>query len=78
MHWCVESDKLSEERAVYRVVQPDLLQTCDKPAMIDAELDTVRVELVELERRLIPLLVAIQRALGKEPMVVTRSERRAR
>lgn len=36
----------------------------------------MRAELEELERRLIPLLVTVQRALGKEPSVMTRAERR--
>jgi hypothetical protein len=40
------------------------------------EVDTMRAELVELERRLIPLLIAVQRALGKEPSVITRARHR--
>lgn len=36
----------------------------------------MRAELEELERRLIPLLVTVQRALGKEPIMLTRGERR--
>jgi hypothetical protein len=38
----------------------------------------VRAELERIERQLIPLLVSIQRILGKEPSVVTREERRKR
>lgn len=37
------------------------------------EADTLRAELEDLERRLIPLLITIQRALGKEPSIITRS-----
>lgn len=35
-----------------------------------------RAEWVDLERQLISLLVTVQRALGKEPSVITRAERR--
>lgn len=35
-----------------------------------------RARLEDLERRLIPLLVEVQRALGKEPTVMTPEERR--
>lgn len=41
-------------------------------------LEAVEAELVELERRLIASLVTVQRALGKEPSVITRAEKRAR
>jgi hypothetical protein len=40
------------------------------------EADSLRAELEDLERRLIPLLITIQRALGKEPTVQNRMERR--
>jgi hypothetical protein len=43
--------------------------------ILTTEADTLRAELVELERRLIPLLIAVQRALGKEPSVITRARR---
>lgn len=56
----------------------NLLQSRHKPAMMDAELDTVRAQLEEVERRLIPLLITVQRALGKEPSVSTRDKQRAR
>ena len=36
----------------------------------------LRADLEEIERRLIPLLIAVQRALGKPPSVLTRAERR--
>jgi len=42
-------------------------------SILTTEADTMRAELVELERRLIPLLIAVQRALGKEPSVMTRA-----
>jgi hypothetical protein len=43
---------------------------------MDTDLRTLRDDLEEIERRLIPLLVTVQRALGKEPSVNTRAERR--
>lgn len=55
-----------------------LLNTCDKPVTMDTQLHTLRADLEEIERRLIPLLVTVQRALGKEPSVMTRAERRRR
>ena len=67
---------MSEQAAEYTV--HNLLQTRDKPAIIDTELQVVRVELVELERRLIAALVPVQHALGKESSVMTRAERRRR
>lgn len=39
----------------------------------DSEL---RQELERIERQLIPLLISVQRALGKEPSVITREQRR--
>lgn len=39
----------------------------------DSEL---RQELERIERQLIPLLISVQRALGKEPSVTTREQRR--
>lgn len=63
-----------EERVRY--CADSLLQEVDNNAMIDTRLDTMRAELEELERRLIPLLVTVQRALGKEPSINTRAERR--
>lgn len=35
-----------------------------------------RMELERIERQLIPLLISIQRLLGKEPCVATRKQRR--
>lgn len=39
-------------------------------------LSEVRAELECIERQLIPLLITIQRLLGKEPSVTTRAQRR--
>jgi len=46
-------------------------------SILSTEADTMRAELVELERRLIPLLIAVQKALGKEPSIMTRARLRA-
>jgi hypothetical protein len=54
------------------------LYTQEKSGKIDTELHTLRADLEEIERRLIPLLVTVQRALGKEPSILTRAERRRR
>jgi hypothetical protein len=45
---------------------------------LSTEAENIRSELVDLERQLTSLLVTVQRALGKEPTVMTRSERRKR
>lgn len=66
---------MSETRAPYSTT---LFTAEPKRATMSTELDLVRAELEELERRLIPLLVTVQRALGKEPTILTRSERRGR
>jgi hypothetical protein len=47
-------------------------------AIMSTELDLVRVQLADLERQLVSLLVTVQRAQGKEPTILTRSERRGR
>jgi hypothetical protein len=39
-------------------------------------LGEVRAELERIERQLIPLLITIQRMLGKEPSITTREQRR--
>jgi hypothetical protein len=62
---------MSEERATYTLLKPT--QEC---GTVDTQMHTMRAELEELERRLIPLLVTVQKALGKEPMIATRAERR--
>ncbi len=65
---------MSEKRPSYEVLNP-----CVNHVTLDTlstDLYTVRAELEEIERRLIPLLVTVQRALGKEPSVNTRAERR--
>jgi hypothetical protein len=68
---------MSETRTAY-MIDANLLQSRDKQCTMDTELQVVRVELVELERRLIAALVTVQHALGKEPSIVTRAERRKR
>lgn len=60
------------------VTEQYLLQTPRKPDTLDTELRTLRDDLEELERKLIASLVTVQRALGKEPSVLTRLERRRR
>lgn len=39
-------------------------------------LEEMRTELQRMERQLIPLLLTIQRLLGKEPSILTREQRR--
>jgi hypothetical protein len=56
---------------------PYHLKRDTEQSILTTEADTMRAELAELERRLIPLLIAVQRALGKEPSVMTRGERRS-
>lgn len=51
-----------------------LLNSEQQSAIIPAS--DVRAELERIERQLIPLLISIQRLLGKEPSVVTREQRR--
>ncbi len=46
-------------------------QTC--ATLPDSEL---RKRLEQIERQLIPLLISVQQALGKEPSVITREQRR--
>lgn len=53
-----------------------LLNTRDKPATMDAQMHTLRADLEVIERRLINALIVVQQALGKEPTVMTRAERR--
>lgn len=53
-----------------------LLKPDANSVTLSTELHTVRAKLVDLECQLISLLVTVQRALGKEPSVMTRSERR--
>ena len=62
---------MSEQPVAYR------LNSQVESTILSTEADTMRAELVELERRLIPLLIAVQRALGKEPSIVTRARHRA-
>lgn len=64
---------VSEQRESYRV-----LYTQEKPATLETDLHVLRARLVDIECQLISLLVTVQRALGKEPSVMTRRERRSR
>ena len=43
---------------------------------LDAESSALRSQLRDIKRQLISLLVTVDRALGEEPSVITRSERR--
>lgn len=45
-------------------------------AILIADLETLYGKLADIECQLISLLVTVQRALGKEPSVRTRAERR--
>jgi hypothetical protein len=69
---------MSEERAVYIVAcnTPSCLNGEANAVIITSEPDSLRAQLEELERRLIPLLITVQHALGKEPTVITRAQRR--
>lgn len=65
---------MTESRQPYAVTQRD--PPIASRDILSTELYTLRDELEEIERRLIPLLVTVQRALGKEPSISTRAERR--
>lgn len=71
---------MSEEQIVYGTapgglnIQPTSVTLYSN--ITSTEYQTMRAELEELERRLIPLLITVQRALGKEPTVQNRMERR--
>lgn len=53
-----------------------LLKTESKSVMLRTEDEVLRAKLSDIECQLISLLVTVQRALGKEPSVITRRERR--
>lgn len=55
-----------------------LLNADENHVTLSTDIDTLRSQLTDMERQLISLLVTVQRALGKEPSVITRSERRRR
>jgi len=59
-------------------MQTDLLNSIDICATIEQRDHVLvdRCELERIERQLIPLLIAIQKALGKEPSVLTREAKR--
>lgn len=67
---------MSERREVYAT--QNLFTPESDRAMMTTELDLVRGQLADLERQLLSLLVTVQRAQGKEPSALTRSERRGR
>lgn len=67
---------VSERRESYST--QCLLKPDANSVMMTTELDLVRGQLADLERQLLSLLVTVQRAQGKEPNVLTRSERRGR
>lgn len=64
---------MSEEREPYYT---RALQTSREPVIMETDLHILRARLSDIECQLISLLVTVQRALGKEPSVMTRSERR--
>ena len=65
---------MTEHRAPY--LTNTLLQTVDNNATMDAEADALRMNLPDLERLLMSLLVTVQKAQGKEPTVGRKAERR--
>lgn len=54
------------------LISVDKCDTMEKQAHVLVD----RCELERIERQLIPLLIAIQKALGKEPSVLTREHKR--
>lgn len=50
----------------------DMYDTIERQTHVSVD----RCELERIERQLIPLLIAIQKALGKEPSVLTREAKR--
>lgn len=70
---------MSEQRAPYLTeCKQSLLKPDSNSVTLTTELDTVRTQLVNLECQLLSALVTVQRALGKEPSVMTRRDRRGR
>ncbi len=63
-----------EDKAVYTLHKND--GTLEPHFLATRNLDELTRELEEIERKLIPLLISIQHALGKEPSVTTREIRR--
>lgn len=66
---------MSEHRAPYQVDNNLLTKAGICPTM-EAESDALRVNLPDLERLLMSLLVTVQKAQGKEPTVGRKAERR--
>lgn len=59
-----------ETKAAYQVVEPNLLQSRDKPCTMEAGQAIALLDLVQMERMLIPLLNQVRRAQGKKPVIV--------
>lgn len=66
---------MSETRPPYETSNLYVTSNANRDTM-STEMETVRSKLVDIECQLISLLVTVQRALGKEPSVMTRAERR--
>ena len=56
------------------MAENNVLKPPRRCATLDPEL---RADLERIEAQLIPLLISVQKALGKEPSVQTRAQRRA-
>lgn len=68
---------MSEQRAVYKI-DTNLLQTLCDDGMMDSEIKMLHGRLRSIKVQLLSLLVEIDKALGDEPSVMTRAERRRR
>lgn len=66
---------MSEHRTPYCT---EVLQSRDNLCTIDTEVDALRGRLRNIKVQLLSLLVELDRALGDEPSVKTRAERRGR
>lgn len=59
-----------EARVAYQTDSTNLLQTCDKPCTMEAGQAVALLDLVQMERMLIPLLNQVRKAQGKRPVIV--------
>lgn len=66
------TERMSEQTVEYLL---NNTQTCDK---LDTDIDVMRGRLRHIKIQLLSLLVELDRALGDEPSVMTRAERRRR
>lgn len=66
------TERMSEQTVEYLLKNT---QTCDK---LDTDIDVMRGRLRHIKIQLLSLLVELDRALGDEPSVMTRAERRRR